>query len=599
VVRGIALKVRGITLSIRWRISILFVGLLLLTIGGMGYFFFDSVRAGYQDSVRINLIEEARLVSSIVEPSIKAGRPNTDLDRLVKNIAAQLSVRVTIIASDGEVIGESDADEEIMVNHLGRPEVQEVLKGSPGGSQIRYSDTLHTRMLYVAVPVEDEGRIAAVTRLARTLSGIENDLNDIQKTMLISMGIAGVLAILFSLWVSGYTVSPLEQLVQAAQQLTAGNYDQQLLPESQGEIGRLNKVFNEMANQIKLQITALQNEQGKTNGVLDQLMDGVVIVDASGVVRLINPAAVRIFKLENKPAVGLSLLEVSESSKIWDMWRECLDSGEQQSLGLSTGTSGSYVQAIATSLGQTQPGSTLLLFQDLTRQRRLETVRQDFISNVSHELRTPLASLKALTETLQEGALDDPPAARRFLERMETEIDTLTQLVRELLELSRIESGQVPLNRRAISPGELAGPSVERMRLQAERAGIILELVCDPILPAVSADPERMEQVFVNLIHNAIKFTPPGGSIKVSAEREKQHVTFRVRDSGVGISEADQPRIFERFYKADRARTGGGTGLGLSIARHMVEAHGGRIWVESMPGIGSTFSFSLPVAKQR
>ena len=234
--------------------------------------------------------------------------------------------------------------------------------------------------------------------------------------------------------------------------------------------------------------------------------------------------------------------------------------------------------------------------QDLTRVRRLETVRRDFISNVSHELRTPLASLKALTETLRDGALEDPKAARRFLGRIETEVDALTQMATELLELSRIESGQVPLERKAVPAAALLLSAVERMRTQTERAGLVLRLDTTQDMTEVWADQPRLEQVLVNLIHNAIKFTRPGGEVVLSAQTEADFVRFSVRDSGVGIPAEDLERIFERFYKADRARSGGGTGLGLSISRHLVEAHGGRIWVESMEGQGSTFFFTIPIS---
>jgi two-component system phosphate regulon sensor histidine kinase PhoR len=278
------------------------------------------------------------------------------------------------------------------------------------------------------------------------------------------------------------------------------------------------------------------------------------------------------------------------------LWRKSQATGEQQTTTLETSPDRLLVQGIATPLQQSLPGNILMVFQDLTRVRRLEMVRRDFVSNVSHELRTPLASLKALTETLMEGALEDPPAARRFLTRMEAEIDNLTQMVQELLELSRIESGKVPLERRSITPLKLISPAVERMQLQAERAGLNISLECPEDLPPVSADPTRMEQVLVNLLHNAIKFTPPGGKITVSAYHEGANVIIFVKDTGVGIAPDALPRIFERFYKADRARSGGGTGLGLSIARHLVEAHGGRIWAESMVNQGSIFYFSIPMA---
>jgi two-component system phosphate regulon sensor histidine kinase PhoR len=239
-------------------------------------------------------------------------------------------------------------------------------------------------------------------------------------------------------------------------------------------------------------------------------------------------------------------------------------------------------------------GGSLLLVQDLTRLRRLETVRRDFISNLSHELRTPLASLKALTETLQEGALDDPPAARRFLSRMQTEVDALTQMVAELLELSRIESGRLALDLKPVPPDELLHSASERMRLQAQRAGLGLKVECAPSLPPVRVDVQRIEQVLVNLIHNAVKFTLPGGEVILEAADCESEVRFAVRDTGSGIPADDLPRIFERFYKSDRSRSSGGTGLGLSIVRHVVEAHGGRLWVESEEGRGSTFFFSIP-----
>jgi two-component system phosphate regulon sensor histidine kinase PhoR len=253
-----------------------------------------------------------------------------------------------------------------------------------------------------------------------------------------------------------------------------------------------------------------------------------------------------------------------------------------------------FVQAGATVMDSGMPGSVLLILQDLTRIRRLESLRREFVSNVSHELRTPLASMKALTETLREGAMEDPPAAQRFLGRMDIEIDSLTQMVEELLELSRIESGRVPLEHRIVMPGELIDKAVDRMIMQGQRAGLSVVKNVEPDLPKVSVDFSRMVQVIVNLLHNAIKFTLPGGAITCGAYKSDEGVVFFVKDTGVGIDPESLPRIFERFYKADKARSGGGTGLGLSIARHLVEAHGGHIWAESELNKGTTVSFVLP-----
>jgi two-component system phosphate regulon sensor histidine kinase PhoR len=223
-------------------------------------------------------------------------------------------------------------------------------------------------------------------------------------------------------------------------------------------------------------------------------------------------------------------------------------------------------------------------------------VRRDFVSNLSHELRTPLASLKALTETLQDGALEDPPAARRFIDQIQIEVDALSQMVTELLELSRIESGRFNLDLRPVAPHYLLDSANKRMRLQAERAGLHMHVECAEDLPKVQMDVQRMEQVLVNLIHNAVKFTRPGGEILLSAETGPGEVRFAVRDTGIGIPADEGSRIFERFYRVDKSRTGSGTGLGLSIAKHIVEAHKGRIWAESIEGQGSTFTIALPTA---
>jgi two-component system phosphate regulon sensor histidine kinase PhoR len=315
---------------------------------------------------------------------------------------------------------------------------------------------------------------------------------------------------------------------------------------------------------------------------------------------MVNLAAERLFGIEQKSVLTHSLAEVLREHQLIELWQRCQETGESQSISLNMSERHLYLEVIATPLSQALHGNTLMLFQNQTRVRQIEKVRRDFISNISHELRTPLASLKALTETLQEGALDDPPAAHRFLQRMETEVDALSLMVSELLELSRIESGQVPLQFQETTPIDLITKAVERLSLQAERAGLVINIVCPDDLPSIQADPSRLEQVLVNLLHNAIKFTPSGGTITVQASQQndsqkKNNILFFVRDSGIGIASDDLPRIFERFYKADRARSGSGTGLGLAIARHQVEAHGGKIWAESIEGRGSTFYFTIPL----
>jgi two-component system phosphate regulon sensor histidine kinase PhoR len=385
----------------------------------------------------------------------------------------------------------------------------------------------------------------------------------------------------------------LEAYSRLVRRAAEGDAPPSALPLDVPSLADLSNAVQALVTTFDEQLASLEAERARLAAVLEQLSDGVLIADPNGYIQFANPAAERLF---GENLVGRSVVEALRHHQLVRAWQRGQESGEIQSESIELPTQRKFLQAIIAPDRFTE-GGTLLLIQDFTRLRHLETVRRDFISNLSHELRTPLASLRALVETLQEGALEDPPAARHFLDQMQTEVDALTQMATELLELSRIEAGRVALDLAPVAAGELLDSAARRMRLQAERAALTLKVACPDDLPPVRGDRARLEQVLVNLIHNAVKFTRPGGEIALLAESTSGGVRFAVRDSGVGIPAEDLPRIFERFYKSDRSRSGGGTGLGLSIARHIVEAHGGKIWAESEEGKGSTFYFVLPVEK--
>jgi two-component system phosphate regulon sensor histidine kinase PhoR len=363
-------------------------------------------------------------------------------------------------------------------------------------------------------------------------------------------------------------------------------------PADVDKLENISSAVSSLRTSFDLQLSTLDAQNARLATVLEQLTDGVLIADANGQIQFANPAAQKLFEKTNP--IGDSIAEVVRNHQLIEAWRRCQQTRETQSESVELPARRQFLQLFV--IPDKHAGGSLLLVQDLTRVRRLETVRRDFISNVSHELRTPLASLKALTETLQNGAVTDPEAGPRFLARISTEVDALTQMAQELLDLSRIESGQVELVLAPVSPRDLLASAADRMKLQAERARLKLIVRCDDRLPDVRADGARLEQVLVNLIHNAVKFTRPGGEILLLAEAIDGAVRFAVRDTGVGIPTDDLVRIFERFYKSDRSRASGWTGLGLAIARHIVEAHDGRIWAESEEGRGSTLFFSIPRA---
>jgi len=581
--------------SLRWQFVISYALLIVVAMGGISLFLFNFIKTTYINNITENLFVNSRVVTAEILDSTDLAAPFDSEKTIVRELADLLEMRVTLISPNGAVIAESSLEPDNLENHLNRPEVKAALQGTPT-SATRFSKTLNQEMLYAANPIEKGGAVVGVVRLAVPLTKINEGLTTVSGTIFGGTAVATIAAVLLAGFLTGYTTHPLRELTESVKNFSHGSPAEIKETNRKDEIGTLTRAFSSMATQINAQFDELENERTRLAAVLAYMTDAVLIVDEDGQVQLVNPAAQRLFETTERNALNHSLVEVVRHHQLVELWRKCQESGEQQITTLETTPSRLFLQGIATPLRQDLPGNTLLVIQDLTRVRRLEVVRRDFVSNVSHELRTPLASLKALTETLQEGALEDPPAARRFLLRMENEIDNLTQMVNELLELSKIESGRVPLERKSISPLSLVNPAVERMALQAERSGIEMRVEIAPDLPPVYADPKRMEQVLINLLHNAIKFTPPGGEINVLAYLDVRSVVFCVRDSGVGISPQDLPRIFERFYKADRSRSGGGTGLGLSIVRHLVESHGGRIWAESKPNEGAAFYFSLPVA---
>jgi two-component system phosphate regulon sensor histidine kinase PhoR len=583
--------------SIRWRIAVPYILLILGLMLAVGLYLSQFLTQAYEEYLEEQLTHQALLASDGVALRLASAATPEELDALAKTWSDRVGARVTIIAPDGLVIGESHFERTQMDNHASRPEVSQARRTGRGVA-IRYSDTVNYEMMYVAVPVQGaQGEALGFIRLALSLSQVEQTLQEIQRALLGIALIGSTLAVLLAVWIVNRTTRPLHDLIQAAEQMAKGKFNARLIPASRDEIGDLTGTFNEMASQLQVDIAALEAERSRMAAVLGMMTDGVIIVDPQNRIQLTNPAVLSMFNITLPEVEGHSLIEIVRHHQIDELLTHCRELNEAQTTTIEIPARRVYLQATATPLGAALPGNTLLLFQNLTRLRWLETVRQDFISNISHELRTPLASLKALTETLQESALDDPPAAQRFLLRMETEVDALGQMVEELLELTRIESGRVPLKMSSTPPERLIRKAVERLNVQAERAGLRVEIDCPADLPQVLADAIRLEQVIVNLLHNAIKFTPQGGSIRLSARAEGETVIFSVQDNGVGIAADDLPRIFERFYKADRARSSGGTGLGLAIARHLVEAHGGVIWAESIEGRGSTFYFSIPTVE--
>lgn len=579
--------------SFFWKIAIPYVLMILVVMALSTWLVSSFFTNTFQNTMQENLLAEARLIANESDSLILENRL-IELEQLISDQAKAAEIRITIIQPDGRVLAESDLNPASLENHLDRPEVQNALNGEES-TEIRFSNTLLTRMLYAAVPIAHQGKIIGIARLAMPIRSIEGNIQSVNRVIWGLSGMIILVAIAIAIIITAHALQPLRRLTEKANEISKVNPDETILSSKKDEIGQMSDAFHRMAESLDQQIRDFKLEQTKLSAILDTMTDGIFLVDGKGYVQLSNPAARKIFEIKTGLDSLATLIATVRDHQIVELWEKCLREKSLQSQTLEISPERYTIQCIAAPLGEAMPDHVLILFQDFTQLKKLEVIRRDFVSNVSHELRTPLASFKALAETLKQSALKDKKASQKFLSMMEIEIDNLIQMVEEQLELSKIESGKVPLVLEKIQPMDLISKSINRMRVQAERAGLELLEDLEKELPPILVDAGRIEQVMVNLIHNAIKFTPPKGRITVSVKRVENQVIFSIRDTGQGISEKDIPRIFERFYKTDKARTGGGTGLGLSIARHIIEAHGGKIWVESKLGEGSTFYFALQI----
>jgi two-component system phosphate regulon sensor histidine kinase PhoR len=570
-----------------------YVVVIVAVMAGLAAYLFSAARDLYTERLADQLGDQARLAALRVEPALSAGGARDEIAPLIASLRGVIDSRVTVVALDGTVLGDSAGDPWTMENHAGRPEIVAALAGGEGRSQ-RQSTTEDQQNLYVAVPIGDPP--LGVARTAVPLATVNQTVWRLQRDVLVAAAIAAILATLLSLVVAERINRGLQRLRRHAQAVSSGHLDVILETDSTLEIGDVGRSFNAMTADVRRLVDEIEQGRVRLEAVLASLRDGVIITDAEGLVVRLNGAAATLLETTPEAATGEPFLVVCRDHELAGLLRLALATGQPRVASVEHGLGRRVLDAWAQGVSGAREQLGLVVLRDVTDLRRLEQVRREFVANVSHELRTPLASIRALVETLEAGAVDDPAMAVAFLGRIVGEVDRLTALVDELLDLARLESGRVNLRLEEIDAGELVRGGVRRLAPQIERARLELVVELPEDLPPVSADRGRVEQILLNLVHNAIKFTPAGGRIEVSAARSGDQVRIQVRDTGVGISPDELPRVFERFYKIDKARRSDGTGLGLAIAKHIVQAHGGTIWVESVPDGGATFSFTLPLA---
>ncbi len=545
---------------------------------------------------------EARavLAREAVRQWMSAHPDGVGLKRMTTKLAAETNCRVTLIAADGRVLADSEHEPATMDNHRTRPEVL-AAKWEGIGRVTRRSDTLGTELYYVALPMNLNAHHGSVIRLSVPLPRVSAAGWQVRRITLAGLVLAVGLVILLSLWLARGIVRPLGEVERASVAFAEGDLTQRARVDTGDEFQRLAETFNGVAERLAGTLSQLQAAKAHSEAVLANMADGVIVTDAEGIVTLFNPACEDLLGVRAEDAVGRTVHEACLQFEIGEMAAQCLATGAAERREVQVERPAARVLDVAATAidGHSRsPRGVVIVLHDLTQLRHLENVRREFIGNVSHELRTPVAAVRSLVETLASAATDDPDAARRFLQELQDQTERLTALLDDLLELACLDAGRREMTKDVVALDDVVDASVEKLSAVAEQKGQRVQTNVPKGL-AVRGDAQAFERVMVNILDNAVKYTGEGGQITVTATEEGETALIEVADSGPGIPEADQSRIFERFYRVDRARSRrlGGTGLGLSIVKHIVELHGGQVGVTSTVGEGSTFWVRLPRVK--
>ncbi len=601
------------TLSIRWKVTLATLIAVACGLVLAGVLAVQSLEQ--QEVAQLSEVLDARttLVEFGLQPLFRGSSPPapSELQAVVMELAARASARVTVVAADGTVLADSavrEADLATVENHLSRPEIQQAA-AMGRGEDIRASHTTGERTMYRAIVMKEPAGAAPVfVRVGLAMTLLDREVAKLQRNLVLALGFAFLVAVSLSVWLGRSLTRPLSDIARAAQQLAAGERHRRITTDSKDEVGLLAATLNHMADQLHAKIAELSEDRAQLLAMLTSMVEGVMVLDYRGHVLQVNPALERMFGVTRAEARGRPCAEVFQHARLNELVSTILATRTNREDEIILPPSGRCLHIEASVAGGERENEAfaVLVFHDITELRRLEKIRKDFVANVSHELRTPLTSIKGYVEALLDGAKDDPEACGKFLDIILKQSDRLNLILEDLLELSKIESGRVSFKEDPLDIRSVIERTLSMIKPMADKKGHRLVADLDDTLPPIAGDEDRLVQVLTNLLDNAVKYTPERGTITVGARvapesgrtaPEQRVVEVSVSDTGIGIPEQDRPRVFERFYRVDKARSRelGGTGLGLAIVKHIVEGHGGQVWVEANQPQGSRFVVRLPV----
>ncbi len=583
---------------LRRDIFITYMIIVLISLSITGFVTVKSVEKYFIKNTEDTLITHANVLRGILAPEFKAQQiPSTAINEKIRKLSNDIEARITLVDLNGQVIADTERSPDELENHGNRPEIEMAYRGKIGKS-IRYSSSMGTEMMYIAVPVINDGSISAVLRLALPLSQMGR-LSKYIWGVILSSNLTGlIISFIMSTIFSRRITKPIEEVAQAAKGIAQGNYDMKIPVTATGEIKVLAESFNHMAENLYKTISELKEGKDKTEAVLGSMTESLVAVDDKCRIIMVNSAAEKLFKIKREKVLGRHLLEMLRNRELYDLVKDVVKNKKYMSQELKIITSEEkifYINIVPIS-GEKSSGAVAIL-RDITDLRKLEKVRTEFVANVSHELKTPLTSIAGFVETLLDGAYKSQDHCLYFLNIIKLETDRMTRLINELLYFSRIEAG-ISFKKTHVDLIEVVmkALSVLQTAIKEKRHKVNLDLP-DTIKPILS-DEDSLLQIVINLLDNAIKYTPDEGKIHIALAETHDEVIITIADNGVGIAENELDRIFERFYRVDRARGGKirGTGLGLAMVKHLVKGLGGKITVDSELGKGTTFRIFIPKA---
>jgi len=581
--------------SFSFRLNTVIISIMFGTLLGLGIYVGNLLEKVYLETVTTRLTQEAALISTFIDNH--HALDSAELQPMVVRFAKAEDSRITIVSMDGTVLADSEVDPSTMENHLNRPEITEALHNE-AGTAVRFSATLGQRMVYVAHAFENPEGKGGVVRVALSVSRINEFIHQLWISLTLGMAAALLINIFVSFFVSRHITRPLQEITEVARKITERKYETRVVGKKVGGIDQLAKAINFMASSLQSQMYEIKVNEEKLSGVLKNMFSGVILISESRRILLANAAAQELLGYSEKTLIGKLHIEAGLNYGLSEIIDRCFKTGERIREEVHIYYPEERIVDCNLAPYTSENGEVkgvVTVLHDITAIRRLEKIRSEFVANVSHELKTPITSIKGFAETLLDGAMEDPQVQHNFLEIIYNESERLHRLVNDLLDLSKIEQRKVPLKKERIHVYDLIYDIYQHLQEKVNRKKIEFHFPTHHDI-RIEGDKDRLHQILVNLIDNAISYTPEGGTVSIDVINHGNEIELTVADTGIGIPLRDRERIFERFYRVDkgRSRESGGTGLGLAIVKHLVDAHHGRIIVESQEGKGSRFRVFFP-----